>query len=244
MGVGHRCETSVADYRNCGQQVKPQKLNSLLSRTKQTGSGSKNRESKPACYAAASAAIVVGVSCSDGRRPAQSQRDPPISMGGQSMLRVSYQELMDALLRGFLKLGFEAERARGCAQLFANTDRDGVYAHGLNRFPRFLSMIQSGLIDIHAEPVPIAGSGPLERWDGKLGPGNLNASQCVERAIALSQTHGMGCVALANTNHWMRGGSYGWQAADAGVIGICWTNTLATYRRGPPRIRGRATILS
>ena len=25
----------------------------------------------------------------------------------------------------------------------------------------------------------------------------------------------------------MRGGTYGWQAADAGVIGICWTNTLA-----------------
>jgi 3-dehydro-L-gulonate 2-dehydrogenase len=24
----------------------------------------------------------------------------------------------------------------------------------------------------------------------------------------------------------MRGGSYGWQAAEAGVIGICWTNTL------------------
>ena len=23
------------------------------------------------------------------------------------------------------------------------------------------------------------------------------------------------------------GGSYGWQAADAGMIGICWTNTLA-----------------
>ena len=35
----------------------------------------------------------------------------------------------------------------------------------------------------------------------------------------------MGCVALANTNHWMRGGSYGWHAAEAGVIGVCWTNT-------------------
>jgi 3-dehydro-L-gulonate 2-dehydrogenase len=33
-------------------------------------------------------------------------------------------------------------------------------------------------------------------------------------------------VALANTNHWMRGGAYGWQAAEAGVIGLCWTNTL------------------
>jgi 3-dehydro-L-gulonate 2-dehydrogenase len=36
----------------------------------------------------------------------------------------------------------------------------------------------------------------------------------------------VGCVALANTNHWMRGGTYGWQAAEAGSIGICWTNTM------------------
>jgi len=45
-------------------------------------------------------------------------------------------------------------------------------------------------------------------------------------AIAGARAHGIGCVALARTNHWMRGGTYGWQAADAGVIGICWTNTL------------------
>ena len=51
------------------------------------------------------------------------------------MLRVSYQELFDALLRVLLKLGFEPERARLCAQLFADTTRDGVYSHGLNRFP-------------------------------------------------------------------------------------------------------------
>jgi 3-dehydro-L-gulonate 2-dehydrogenase len=42
----------------------------------------------------------------------------------------------------------------------------------------------------------------------------------------LSREHGIGCVAMGNTNHWMRGGTYGWQAADAGVIGICWTNTM------------------
>jgi 3-dehydro-L-gulonate 2-dehydrogenase len=49
----------------------------------------------------------------------------------------------------------------------------------------------------------------------------------MERAIALSRAHGTGCVALSNTNHWGRGGNFGWQAADAGAIGICWTNTLA-----------------
>jgi 3-dehydro-L-gulonate 2-dehydrogenase len=34
-------------------------------------------------------------------------------------------------------------------------------------------------------------------------------------------------VALANTNHWMRGGTYGWQAAKAGYVFIGWTNTIA-----------------
>src|SRR5699024_10874539 len=37
----------------------------------------------------------------------------------------------------------------------------------------------------------------------------------------------IGLVALRNANHWMRGGSYGWQAAEKGYIGICWTNSIA-----------------
>ena len=84
----------------------------------------------------------------------------------QSMLRVSYQELFDALLRVLLKLGFEPERARLCAQLFTDTSRDGVYSHGLNRFPRFVAMIRNGSIDIHAEPELVdrfRAAGTLER---------------------------------------------------------------------------------
>ncbi|MFW5831205.1 MAG: Ldh family oxidoreductase, partial [Prolixibacteraceae bacterium] len=30
---------------------------------------------------------------------------------------------------------------------------------------------------------------------------------------------------IANTNHWMRGGTYGWQAAKEGFVFIGWTNT-------------------
>ncbi len=173
------------------------------------------------------------------------------------MLRVSYQDLYDVLLRVLLKLGFEPERARRCAQLFADSNRDGVYSHGLNRLPRFLAMIQSGLINIHAEPELLTSSGPMssgpmssgpmERWDGKIGPGNLNAWQIMERAIALSREYGIGCVALANTNHWMRGGSYGWQAADAGVIGICWTNTLPNlppWGAADPRVGNNPLVIA
>ncbi len=127
------------------------------------------------------------------------------------------------VLRG---LGFAADRADKCARLFAETTCDGVYTHGINRFSRFVAMVHNGSIDVNAEPAVMARCGALERWDGRLGPGNLNASAAMERAIALSREHGLGCVALGNTNHWMRGGSYGWQAAEAGLIGICWTNTM------------------
>src|SRR5579859_1332581 len=140
--------------------------------------------------------------------------------------RIAYEELFETLLRVLLKQGFPVQRARLCSQLFAEASRDGVYSHGLNRFPHFVRMVKSGIVVAGAEPRLAASFGALERWDGQCGPGNLNAHTCMDRAIALSRKYGIGCVALANTNHWMRGGSYGWQAADAGFIGICWTNTL------------------
>src|SRR5882762_2775242 len=162
-------------------------------------------------------------------------------------MRIPYDELFDGLLRVLLKLDFEQQRARLCARLFADASRDGVYSHGLNRFPQFLRMIRNGIIAVDAEPELAARFGSLERWDGKGGPGNLNAYRCMDRAIALSREHGIGCVALANTNHWMRGGSYGWQAAEAGAIGICWTNTMANlppWGASDPRVGNNPFIIA
>jgi 3-dehydro-L-gulonate 2-dehydrogenase len=142
------------------------------------------------------------------------------------MNRIPFEEV-HATLEGVLrKLGFSAGRAQSCARLFAETTCDGVYTHGINRFPRFVATVQNGSIDVAAAPLLLAGFGALERWDGCKGPGNLNAHVCMERAMELCRVHGLGCVSLANTNHWMRGGTYGWQAAEAGLIGICWTNTM------------------
>ena len=143
------------------------------------------------------------------------------------MLRVPYDDLYDALLRATEHLGLRGDHAGLCARLFAETTRDGVYSHGLNRFPRFAQMVANGSIQVDAEPTRVSSAGALERWDGNLGPGNVNAWMTMERTMALAQQHGIAAIALANTNHWMRGGTYGWQAAEAGMFAICWTNTLA-----------------
>jgi 3-dehydro-L-gulonate 2-dehydrogenase len=162
-------------------------------------------------------------------------------------MRVPFDEVVAVLAKVLRAAGMDGDRATRSGRLFADASRDGVASHGLNRFPRFRRMIARGVVDLHATPARVSGTGPFERWDGRRGVGNLNAEESMDRAIALSRTHGLGCVALADTNHWMRGGGYGWQAADAGAIAICWTNTLANmppWGASEPRLGNNPVVIA
>lgn len=141
-------------------------------------------------------------------------------------MRVSYDELSDRFKTILMSRGFTEERAEAAAAVFAGNSLDGVYSHGVNRFPRVVGYLDSGDIDPNAEAECVLSMGAIERWDGHRGFGPLNAKKAMDRACELAKEYGIGMVALGNNNHWMRGGSYGWQAADQGCIGICWSNTM------------------
>lgn len=142
-------------------------------------------------------------------------------------MRIEYEKLKSEFKRILLKEKFPEPKAELCATIFAQNSRDGVYSHGLNRFPSFIKQVQDGLINLNSEPEKINQFGLIEQWDGHRAPGMYVASKAMQRAIENSKNHSIGIVAVKNTNHWMRGGTYGWQAADAGCIGICSTNTIA-----------------
>ncbi|UCS92865.1 3-dehydro-L-gulonate 2-dehydrogenase [Echinicola marina] len=139
--------------------------------------------------------------------------------------RIPFSRLQEVLCSILIQNQFSQERATLSARLFAQSSLDGVPSHGLNRFLHYLSYIKKGLIQPNAIPKVIDRFGSLERWDGGLGPGNINAHLAMDKAIHLAKNTGIGAVALQNTNHWMRAGNYGWQAVDQGCIGICFTNT-------------------
>jgi 3-dehydro-L-gulonate 2-dehydrogenase len=138
---------------------------------------------------------------------------------------VRFEDMKAEFKRVLIKKGCEAEIAELSARIIAETSLDGVYSHGVNRFPRVVEYIDKGYIKLNAKPTKVDGIGAFERWDANLGLGNVSAKLAMDRAIELARANGIGCVALRNANHWLRGGSYGLQAADAGCIGICWTNT-------------------
>lgn len=141
-------------------------------------------------------------------------------------MRVPYEEMISLLKEKLVSRGMDESRAELSARLFADASADGVHTHGLNRFPKYISMIDQGFIDVSASPSLESRIGVIERWNGNRGPGNLNAYSAMKRAIELAASNAMGVVTLRNTNHWMRAGNYGIEAVRNGCIGILWTNAM------------------
>ena len=143
------------------------------------------------------------------------------------MILVPAKEMQEYLTGILLKEGFTNQRALQCATVFTNNSVDGIATHGINRFSRFVQYIKDGFVKADTVPSLQHKFGGIEQWNGNLGSGILNAAHAAERVMQLATEHGIGCVAMRNTNHWMRGGTYGWQAAKAGFVFIGFTNTIA-----------------
>ena len=162
-------------------------------------------------------------------------------------IRIPFNKLKAEFFRILLKIGFSEPRAEKCAEIFTMNSLDGINTHGINRFPRFVKNILEGIVKPEAVPSLLHRVGSLEQWNGNLGPGSLNATFATDRAMELARENGIGMVTLANTNHWMRGGTYGWQAAKKGFVIICWTNTcpnMPAWGATDPRIGNNPFVIA
>ena len=163
------------------------------------------------------------------------------------MVSIKYDFLVETLKKGIVKAGLDKERAEKLAHVFAGNSLEGVYSHGVNRYMRFIYEVENGITDINAETEIVSSFGGIEVRDAHFGIGPLNAESAMARAVELSKEHGIACVAVRNTNHWLRPGRYGWQAANEGVIGICWSNTMANmpaWGAVDPRLGNNPIVLA
>jgi 3-dehydro-L-gulonate 2-dehydrogenase len=142
------------------------------------------------------------------------------------MIRIKAGDAELTLKGILLDRGCPEPHAAKVALEMTRNSLEGTYSHGINRFSLLVGMIEKGVVRTDVEPVKVAGFGALERYDGRSGLGVINAGICMGRAVELAAGHGIGCVALRNTNHWMRAATYGYEACQAGMAGICFSNTL------------------
>ena len=141
-------------------------------------------------------------------------------------MRIPFEQARQQLARVLMSRSCPADKAEKVAHEMARNSLEGIYTHGINRFARLIRNIDEGIVDVHARVERLGGFGAIEHADGHLGLGVVNASECMDRAIQLAERYGIGLVTLRNTNHWMRAATYGYQACERGMIGLCVTNTI------------------
>ncbi|HWF76192.1 MAG TPA: malate/lactate/ureidoglycolate dehydrogenase [Caulobacteraceae bacterium] len=132
-------------------------------------------------------------------------------------------ELLTAILA---RAGAERERARVCAEHLVAANLKGHDSHGVGMAPSYVRWIASGKLKPNARATVVSDKGAVLVVDGGFGLGQPVAREAMEMAIARAKELGVAVLALRNSCHIGRIGTYGEQSADAGLISMHYVNVV------------------
>ncbi len=124
----------------------------------------------------------------------------------------------------FIKLGVPAAEAQICSEVLIASDLRGIESHGIGRLKYYYDRIKSGQHQVLTQVEVVRESPTTAVIDGHDGMGMIVASHAMQMAIDKAKTYGMGSVAVRNSTHFGIDGYYAMMAAQAGLVGMSYTN--------------------
>lgn len=145
------------------------------------------------------------------------------------------------LARCLSKGGFHKATAEQVAAHLVEAEMSGVSSHGIMRMGYYLDLVRVG--ELRADAVPAAERMEASLWtvDGGGGLGIPAMNLAVDRLIEICKTAAVGAVAVTNSGHTGRVGSFTARAAQEGLFTIClgggggsrWANVAPFGGRDP-----------
>jgi uncharacterized oxidoreductase len=124
----------------------------------------------------------------------------------------------------FVRVQVPREEAELTARLMIEANLTGHDTHGLRQTPRYVELIEQGLIKAGA-PVTVVRETPTTAvLDGHDALGYVAATRATELAIAKARQTHLSAVGVRNLNHVGRVGAYPEMIAAAGFVGIVTVN--------------------
>lgn len=140
-------------------------------------------------------------------------------------VRVGVDGLERLLAAVFVRRGFASDDARFIADSLIDADRHGIASHGVQRMAMYDHKLRHGMIDPLAHATIVSDAKSCAVLDGHSGMGQLIARDAMRLAIDKAREHGIGLVAVRDSNHFGTAGFYARMAADEGMIGWASTNS-------------------
>jgi LDH2 family malate/lactate/ureidoglycolate dehydrogenase len=154
-----------------------------------------------------------------------SNQHPPAEHEQRSQpTRVSAERLTELAAAVLIAVGVPDADARLVADSLVTADLWGHQSHGLMRLGWYVNRIRAGVMNPVTAPETVADTGPLAVVDGHDGVGQVLAALAARDAVRRARDHGVGVVAVRNSNHFGTAAYFTRMAAREGCVAILTTN--------------------
>lgn len=137
---------------------------------------------------------------------------------------VDPSRLLDFATAVYTAVGMPDADARLAADTLVQADLWGHQSHGVMRLSWYVARLKAGVCDPVAKPKLLVDAGAIGVIDGQDAMGQVLTAHAMEDAIRRAKAHGIGAVALRNSNHFGTAMYFTLMAARAGCVGFLSTN--------------------
>ena len=121
-------------------------------------------------------------------------------------------------------LGVPADDAHLVSDSLVTADMWGHPSHGMLRLPWYVARLRSGVMQAVTSEELIIDAGAVAVMDGHEGVGQVITDRACTEAVTRANQHGIGVVAVRNSNHFGTAAFWTRRMAEAGCVGILTTN--------------------
>src|SRR5690349_17642076 len=114
--------------------------------------------------------------------------------------------------------------ARLAADTLVQADLWGHQSHGVMRLSWYVGRLRAGIMKAAAEPALVVDAGAVAVIDGRDSMGQVLSARAADEAIGRARAHGVGVVAVRNSNHFGTAMYFTLRAARAGCVAFLSTN--------------------
>lgn len=137
--------------------------------------------------------------------------------------------------------GFAPGHAAETARMLVWANLRGVDSHGVLRIPRYVEMVELGLVNPAAEIRQVAGRGAVVVLDADRAPGAVAMNAAAARAMAAARDHGVGWCVARRITHAGAIGIYAEAIAAAGFVALVMTASKPLMLYHGARVEGVST---
>lgn len=142
----------------------------------------------------------------------------------KSSINISPEDLKNFVALVYKTLGVPEQDAGLMADSLVQADLWGHQSHGILRLSWYAERLKRGVMKAVTQPEFVADTGAVAVIDGQDGIGQVLAAYVAHEAIKRAKSHGIGAVAIRNSNHFGTCMYFTRMAAMEGCVGFLTTN--------------------